>query len=61
MHVNKGMHAVSKGLPSKPNITSHSFRIGYITNLWREISDIQFVIHSISHSKIDTTSNRERI
>jgi len=56
MDVNKVMHAVSKGLPSKPNITSHSFRIGYITNLWRDTSDIEFVRQAIGHSKIDTTS-----
>ena len=29
--VNKVMRSVSKQLPDKPNITSHSFRIGYIT------------------------------
>jgi integrase len=29
MDVNKVMHSVSNLLPSKPNITSHSFRIGY--------------------------------
>ena len=31
MDVNRVMHSVSKLLPSKPNITSHSFRIGYIS------------------------------
>jgi len=33
MDVNKVTHYVSKLLPSKPNITSHSFRIGYISRL----------------------------
>ncbi len=33
MDVNKVTHSVSKLLPSKPNITSHSFRIGYISQL----------------------------
>ena len=33
MDVNKVMHSVSNLLPSKPNITSHSFRIGYISQL----------------------------
>jgi hypothetical protein len=31
--VNRVMHSVSKILPSKPNITSHSFWIGYISQL----------------------------
>ena len=43
-------------IESKPNITSHSFRIGYITNLWKDTSDIEFVRQAIGHSKIDTTS-----
>jgi integrase len=33
MDVNKVTHSVSKLLPSKPNITSPSFRIGYISRL----------------------------
>ena len=32
--INKVMRQVSNQLPDKPNITSHSFRIGYITQLW---------------------------
>lgn len=36
MNVNKVMDAVSEGLPSKPNITSHSFRIGYINQMGDE-------------------------
>ena len=43
MDVNKVMHSVSNLLPSKPNITSHSFRIGYISQLWKDIKDIEFV------------------
>lgn len=31
--VNKIMRLVSTQLPDKPNITSHSFRVGYITKL----------------------------
>ena len=33
LDVNKVTHYVSKLLPSKPNITSHSFRIDYISQL----------------------------
>ena len=34
--VNKVMRSVSKQLLGQPNITSHSFRIGYITQLWKD-------------------------
>ena len=54
--VNKIMRSVSKQLPGQPNITSHSFRIGYITQLWRDSKDIEFVKQSIGHQKLDTTS-----
>ena len=54
--VNKVMKAVSNQLPGKPNITSHSFRIGYITQLWKDTKDIEFVKQTIGHRKLDTTS-----
>ena len=54
--VNKVMRAVSNQLPSKPNITSHSFRIGFITQLWKDSKDIEFVKQTIGHRKLDTTS-----
>ena len=56
MNVNKVMHAVSKSLPSKPKITSHSFRIGYISQLWKDTKDIEFVRQAIGHSTIDRKS-----
>lgn len=56
MDVNKVMHSVSNLLPSKPNITSHSFCIGYISQLWKDTKDIEFVKQSIGHQKLDTTS-----
>jgi hypothetical protein len=37
--VNKVMREVSNQLSDKPNITSHSFRIGYITQLWKDSKD----------------------
>lgn len=55
-NVNKIMHQVSKQLNDKPNITSHSFRIGYITQLWKDTKDIEFVKQTIGHQKLDTTS-----
>ena len=43
-------------LPNKPNIKSHSFRIGFITDLWKDRGDIEFVRQAIGDAKIDTTS-----
>jgi integrase len=54
--VNKVMQEVSNRLPTKPNITSHSFRIGFITQLWKDSKDIEFVKQTIGHRKLDTTS-----
>jgi integrase len=56
MDVNKVMHSVSNLLPSKPNITSHSFRIGYITQLWKDTRDIEFVKQTIGHRSLNSTS-----
>jgi site-specific recombinase XerC len=50
------MRSVSKQLPGQPNVISHSFRIGYITQLWKDSKDIEFVKQSIGHEKLDTTS-----
>jgi integrase len=54
--VNQLTRTVSEEIPSKPNITSHSFRIGYITQLWKDTKDIEFVKQTIGHRKLDTTS-----
>ena len=54
--VNKVMREVSNQLPGKPNITSHSFRIGFITELWKDSKDIEFVKQTIGHRNLDTTS-----
>lgn len=56
MNVNKVTRSVANRIGSKPNITSHSFRIGYITNLWKDTLDIEFVRQAIGHLKVDTTS-----
>lgn len=55
--VNKIMRSVSKSIPNQPNITSHSFRVGYISQLWKDTKDIEFVKQSIGHRKIDSTSS----
>jgi len=54
--VNKIMRQISDQLPDKPNITSHSFRIGYITQLWKDSKDIEFVKQTMGHRRLDTTS-----
>ncbi len=54
--VNKVMHSVSNLLPSKPKITSHSFRIGYISQLWKDTKDIEFVRQTIGHRSLNSTS-----
>ena len=56
MDVNKVTHFVSNFLPSKPNITSHSFRIGYISRLWKDTKDIEFVRQTIGHRNLNSTS-----
>ena len=37
-------------------VTSHSFRRGYITTLWKETKDLEFVRQVIAHKQIGTTS-----
>jgi len=54
--VNLVTRTVSEEIISKPNITSHSFRIGYITQLWKDSKDIEFVKQTIGHRNLDTTS-----
>ena len=56
LDVNKVTHSVSKLLPSNPNITSHSFRIGYISQLWKDTKDIEFVRQTIGHRSLNSTS-----
>lgn len=56
MDVNKVTKAVSHNFPEKPNITSHSFRIGYISQLWKDTKNIEFVKQTIGHRRVDTTS-----
>ncbi len=54
--INKFIKECVKDLDGQPNLTSHSFRIGFITQLWRDTNDIEFVRQAIGHAKIDTTS-----
>lgn len=55
--INRIMHSVLEDMPSKPNITSHSFRVGYISELWKNTKDIEFVRQTIGHRNLNLTSN----
>ncbi len=50
------MRFVSKSLPDQPNITSHSFRVDYISQLWKDTKDIEFVRQTIGHRSLNATS-----
>ena len=54
--INGFIRNASKKMDKEPVLTSHSFRIGYISQLWRDEKDIEFVRQVIGHAKIDTTS-----
>ena len=54
--VNIVIRTISEKIISKPNITSHSFRIGYITQLWKDSKDIEFIKQIIGHRNLDSTS-----
>ena len=54
--INKFMKDCSRRMDGNPNLSSHSFRVGFITQLWRDTNDIEFVRQAIGHAKIDTTS-----
>ena len=54
--INSFLKEASKKLDNQPNLRSHSFRIGYITKLWKDTSDLEFIRQVIGHSSIDTTS-----
>ena len=54
--INKFLKDCSRRMDRNPNLSSHSFRVGFITQLWRDTNDIEFVRQAIGHAKIDTTS-----
>ena len=56
--INKFMKDCARKMDQNPYIyiSSHSFRVGFITQLWRDTNDIEFVRQAIGHAKIDTTS-----
>ena len=54
--INKFIKDCSRRMDRNPNLSSHSFRVSFITQLWRDTNDIEFVRQAIGHAKIDTTS-----
>lgn len=54
--INLFIKASARKIDDQPILSSHSFRIGYITQLWKDSKDIEFVKQSIGHQKLDTTS-----
>jgi integrase len=54
--INKFIKDCARRMDRNPNLSSHSFRVGVITQLWRDTNDIEFVRQAIGHAKIDTTS-----
>ena len=53
---NKFMKYCARKMDRNPNILNYNFRIGFITQLWRDTNDIEFVHQAIGHAKIDITS-----
>lgn len=54
--INKFIKDCARKMDPNPNISSHSFRAGFIRQLWRDTNDIEFVRQAIGHAKINTTS-----
>jgi hypothetical protein len=54
--INNKLYHVSAELPDKPNITSYSFRVGYITQLWKDTGDREFVRQAVGQIKVQSTS-----
>ena len=58
------MNLINRELQETPELkergvilTSHSFRRGYITSLWKKTRDLEFVRQVIGHEQIQTTSH----
>ena len=41
--INKFLKDCSRRMDRNPNLSSHSFRVSFITQLWRDTNDIEFV------------------
>jgi site-specific recombinase XerD len=54
--INKFTKDCARKMDQNPYISSHSFRVAYISRLWKDTKDIEFVRQGIGHAKIDRTS-----
>ena len=54
--ISKDVNKIMRQLSDKLNMISHSFPIGYITQLPKDSKDIEFVKQTIGHRRLDTTS-----
>lgn len=54
--INEFLRKCVQQLEGTPNLRSHSFRIGYITQLWRDTKDIEFVRQTMGHGDVNSTS-----
>jgi integrase len=55
--INNFIKSASKKLDNEPLLTSQSFRIGYISKLWKDTEDIEFVRQVIGHVTVQSTSS----
>jgi integrase len=54
--INKFIKVSTQKIGGNPNLSSHSFRIGFVKKLWQDTNDMELVRQAIGHAKIDTTS-----
>lgn len=54
--MNQFIRDSARKMEENPNLTTHSFRIGFITKLWKDNGDIEFVRQVIGHRNVSTTS-----
>jgi site-specific recombinase XerD len=55
--INKFTKDCARKMDHNPYISSHSFRVAYISRLWKDTKDIEFVKQSIEHRRMDTSSS----
>lgn len=55
--MNQFIRNSARKMEDYPNLTTHSFRVGFITQLWKDTHDIEFVRQAIGHLNLSSTSN----
>ena len=54
--INKFIKECARKMDRNPNLSNHSFRVGFIKQLWRDTHNIEFVRQINGNVKIETTS-----